>query len=241
MNTLFISDLHLDPQRPQILALFIRFLDTLDPARTEALYILGDLFETWIGDDEDAPAFQSISEQLRAVSERGIAVNLMHGNRDFLLGSAFAERSGVHLIEDPARIELYGTPVLLMHGDTLCTDDHEYQAFRRRVRDRDWQRQFLALPLAERRRLAAGLRETSREQTAGKHPGIMDVNAQAVAQAMLEAGVQTLIHGHTHRPGIHEFTLNGHPARRIVLGDWYDQGSMLEVCAAGWELKALTP
>lgn len=241
MNTLFISDLHLDPQRPQILALFTRFLDNLNAGETEALYILGDLFEAWIGDDEDAPAYQAISERLRAVSERGIAVNLMHGNRDFLLGPAFAARSGASLIDDPACIDLYGTPTLLMHGDILCTDDHEYQAFRRRVRDSDWQRQFLNLPLDERRRMAAGLRETSREQTAGKRPGIMDVNAQAVAQTMREAGVQTLIHGHTHRPGIHEFDLDDRPARRIVLGDWYDQGSVLEVSTAGRELKALTP
>ena len=240
MNTLFISDLHLDPQRPQILALFTRFLDNLNTGETEALYILGDLFEAWIGDDEDAPAYQAISERLRAVSERGIALQLRHGKRDVLLGPTVAARSGANLIEDPACIDLYATPTLLMHGDTLCIDDCEYQAFRRRVRDPDWQRQFLDLPLAERRRMAAGLRETSREQSAGKRPGIMDVNAQAVAQAMREAGVQSLIHGHTHRPGIHEFTLNGRSAQRIVLGDWYDQGSVLEVSAAGWELKALT-
>ncbi|HSH28300.1 MAG TPA: UDP-2,3-diacylglucosamine diphosphatase [Thiohalobacter sp.] len=241
MHTLFISDLHLDPQRPEILALFARFLDALDPARTEALYILGDLFEAWIGDDEDEPAYQAISDRLRRVSERGIALNIMHGNRDFLLGPAFAERSSADLIDDPARIGLYGIPTLLMHGDTLCTDDLEYQAFRRQVRDPDWQRQFLALPLAERRRMAAGLRETSRVQTASKRPGIMDVNPEVIMKAMREAGVQTLIHGHTHRPGVHEFDLDGRPARRIVLGDWYDQGSVLEVSEAGPELRSLQP
>lgn len=241
MQTLFISDLHLDPQRPEILALFTRFLDELDPNETEALYILGDLFEAWIGDDEDAPACQAISDRLRTVSERGIALNIMHGNRDFLLGPVFAERCGARLIDDPARVDLYGTPTLLMHGDTLCTDDLEYQAFRRQVRDPDWQQQFLALPLAERRRMAAGLRETSREQTAAKRPEIMDVNPHAVTRAMREAGVHCLIHGHTHRPAVHEFDLDGRPARRIVLGDWYDQGSVLEVSEAGWRLQALTP
>ncbi|HSH30100.1 MAG TPA: UDP-2,3-diacylglucosamine diphosphatase, partial [Thiohalobacter sp.] len=189
MNTLLISDLHLDPQRPEILALFSRFLDQLDASDTEALYILGDLFEAWIGDDEDAPAIQAICDRLRRMSGRGIALHIMHGNRDFLLGPAFAERCGARLIDDPARIDLYATPTLLMHGDTLCTDDHDYQAFRHQVRDPDWQRQSLALPLAERRRMAAGLRETSREQTAAKRPEIMDVNPEAVTRVMREAGV----------------------------------------------------
>lgn len=230
-HTLFISDLHLDPQRPHMLALFRRFLAGIDTGTCDGLYILGDLFEAWIGDDEDDPALLAVLDHLAALGTRGVPVAVMHGNRDFLLGERFAERTGARLLPDPSVIELYGRPTLLMHGDTLCTDDVAYQAFRAQVRNPDWQAAFLARPLAERRAIAASLRETSKTETAGKAAEIMDVNADAVIQALAEQGVDRLIHGHTHRPALHSLEVAGRPAQRIVLGDWYDTGSAL-LCTA---------
>lgn len=225
-TTLFISDLHLDPRRPAVTALFLDFLAGLD-SDCAALYILGDLFEAWIGDDEDDPHFLEVLTGLRAATARGLAVSVMHGNRDFLLGDGFARKTGCKLLTEPALIDLGDERVLLLHGDTLCTDDGEYQQFRALVRDPAWQTQFLARPLAERRAMAAQMRETSRQRTGEKRAEIMDVNREAVAATMREHGVRTLIHGHTHRPAIHAFSLDGQPARRIVLGDWYEQGSVL--------------
>jgi UDP-2,3-diacylglucosamine hydrolase len=224
---LFISDLHLDTRRPAITALFLEFLAGLDPRRCAGLYILGDLFEAWIGDDNDDPHDAQVIAALRTTTQRGIPVWVMHGNRDFLLGERFAQVTGCTLLADPARIELGGEPTLLMHGDTLCTDDHEYQQFRDMVRNPDWQRQFLARPLAERRAIAANLRETSRQRTGEKASEIMDVNPQAVLDILRAHGVRRLIHGHTHRPAVHALDLDGRPAHRIVLGDWYTQGSVL--------------
>lgn len=238
-DTLFISDLHLDPARPEIIRLFLSFLEGLDPAETPGLFILGDLFEAWIGDDDDNPALLPPLEALAGASARGIHIGLMHGNRDFLLGERFATRTGCELLAEPTRIDLHGTETLLMHGDTLCTDDHEYQAFRSLVRNPDWQADFLARPLTERRQIAAGLRETSRERTGEKAEEIMDVNQAAVEAVMREHGVSQLIHGHTHRPAIHRFELDGRPARRIVLGDWYEQGSLLRCNETGCRLEIL--
>ncbi len=236
--TLFISDLHLDPQRPEITRLFLDFLE--NRGRTaEGLYILGDLVEAWIGDDDDSALAGAVCAGLRDCAGSGTAVYVMHGNRDFLLGKDFATASGCTLLTDPAAIDLYGQTTLLMHGDLLCTDDTEYMAFRGMVREPQWQQAFLAKPLAERRQIALQLRETSIEKTHGKLGSIMDVNQQTVVETMERHAVQRLIHGHTHRPGIHELTVNGKPAQRLVLGDWYEQGSVLECTPAGCQLQSL--
>lgn len=239
MTTLFISDLHLSDDRPAITELFCDFL-AREARAAEALYILGDFFEYWIGDDAVEQAeYRPIVTALRALADAGTPIHVMHGNRDFLLGERFARASGCRLLADPARIDLYGTPTLLMHGDTLCTDDVEYLAFRRVVRDPAWQREFLAKPTAEREAMARGYRARSRESTARKAPEIMDVTQTAVAETLRAHGVRQLIHGHTHRPGEHVFDLDGAPARRLVLGDWYEQGSVLRCDARGARLEAL--
>jgi len=238
-DTLFISDLHLDPGRPAITALFLDFLAGR-AIKSEALYILGDLFEVWIGDDDTNPLNQAVCDGLKACANAGTAVYVMHGNRDFLLGPAFVDRCGCTLLEDPACIVLYGTPTLLMHGDLLCTDDTEYMAFRERVRDRQWQETLLSKSLGERRQMAQAMRAGSREQTSGKAESIMDVNSDTVVHVMTEHDVQQLIHGHTHRPAIHALNVAGQPAQRIVLGDWYEQGSVLVYSPEGCELQALS-
>src|SRR5512135_2350829 len=228
MSTLFISDLHLDPARPHIVELFTRFLAT-DARQAQALYILGDLFESWIGDDDDCALAAEVAQALSALRDRGVPVFFMHGNRDFLLGRDYARRAGMTLLTDPAVLEFGGERTLLMHGDTLCIDDLDYQKFRTQVRDPAWQAQFLARPLDERRAFAARARAESARHTAGAKPVIMDVNPAAVAAAMREHGVLTLIHGHTHRPATHRFELDGKAAERIVLGDWYEQSSVLRL------------
>jgi UDP-2,3-diacylglucosamine hydrolase len=237
-DTLFISDLHLDPERPAITELFLDFLGNR-AIRSEALYILGDLFEAWIGDDDTGPMNQAVCHGLKACATAGTPVFVMHGNRDFLLGNVFAERCGCTLLEDPACIELYGTATLLMHGDTLCTDDTGYMSFRDTVRNPHWQQALLSKPLDERRHMAQEMRASSREQTRGKAESIMDVNRDAVDRVMTENHVQRLIHGHTHRPAIHDLNVAGHPAQRLVLGDWYEQGSVLVCSPAGCELQGL--
>jgi len=226
MSTLFISDLHLDPARPHIVELFTRFVAG-DARRAEALYILGDLFESWIGDDDDSPLAHQVGESLSALKKSGVPVFFMHGNRDFLLGEAYARRAGMTLLDDPAVVEFGGERTLLMHGDTLCTDDTAYQEFRAVVRNPDWQKQFRARSLSERHAFAAQARAESVKHTAGAKPEIMDVNQGAVAATMRKHGVRTLIHGHTHRPATHRFDLGGQLAERIVLGDWYEQSSVL--------------
>ena len=239
MSSLFISDLHLDDSRPHVTALFERYLAGDEVRHADALYILGDLVEAWVGDDDDAPLPQRIANATRAVSEAGVPVYFMVGNRDFLLGETFAARAGMRLIEDGTVHDLYGTPTLLMHGALLCTDDVAYQQLRRQLRSAEWKAQVLAMPLEARRALAAKARAESRSYTSGADEMLMDVNADAVAQAMRTAGVARLIHGHTHRPAIHSFELDGRPAERIVLGDWYEQGSVLRVAPEGRELRAI--
>jgi len=228
MTTLFISDLHLDPQRPHIVDLYTRLLAG-EARRADALYILGDLFESWIGDDDDAALAARVAEATRALRDSGVPVWFMHGNRDFLLGADYATRAGMTLLADPSVVEIGGERVLLMHGDTLCTDDVEYLKFRTLVRDRRWQAQFLAKPLAERRTFAAQARGESHRHTSTAKPEIMDVNQEAVAAAMRAHGVHKLIHGHTHRPAAHHFDLDGYLAERVVLGDWYEQDSVLRI------------
>jgi UDP-2,3-diacylglucosamine hydrolase len=238
MATLFVSDLHLDPARPAITALFLDFL-ARQAGRADACYILGDLFEAWVGDDDDAELGRAVAGALRALADSGVPVHFLHGNRDFLIGERFAAAAGVRLLPESEAINLYGEPVLLLHGDTLCTDDADYQAFRAQVRDPAWQARLLELPLAQRRALAGQLRETSQQATQLKETAITDVNLEAVDGALRARGIRRMIHGHTHRPAIHEWMLDGQPARRAVLGDWYDRGSVLRCDVTGWRLEPL--
>lgn len=238
MSTLFISDLHLADERPAITEQFIELLG--DRARrAEALYILGDLFEAWLGDDLILPGYRPAIEAMHELSASGVPLYVMHGNRDFLFGERFAELTGARLIEDPALIDLYGEPTLLMHGDSLCIDDRAYQQFRTMVRDPAWQSEFLGKAPDERIALARQAREGSREHTAQTAEAIMDVNAVAVEEVMRRHAVRRLIHGHTHRPAIHELSVDGHPASRIVLGDWYEQGSVLVCDETGCVLEGI--
>lgn len=239
MASLFIADLHLDDSRPQITALFEQFLGSKEVRRADALYIIGDLVEAWIGDDDDAELPARIARATAAVHAAGVPVYFMVGNRDFLLGEAFAVRAGLRLLDDGTVHDLYGQPTLIMHGDVLCTDDIAYQAVRRQARDPQRQAQILAMPLDARRAFAAKARQDSRLHTGSTTETIMDVNAGAVAAAMREAGVTRLIHGHTHRPAVHAFELDAEPAQRIVLGDWYEQGSVLRVNSHGVELSGV--
>ena len=227
-NSLFISDLHLAPERPEIIRLFEKFVDDI-AVKADTLYILGDFLEYWIGDDDKGHGLEPAFAALDRLQAAGTRLRLMHGNRDFLLGKRFARRFHVEIIEDPYLDRLDNKPVLLMHGDLLCTDDTAYQNFRRKVRNKTLQRIFLLLPLSLRERIAKSLRSTSAKATAGKTEDIMDVNQQTVESTMLKAGVDLLIHGHTHRPGIHEFELAGRKATRIVLGDWYRDGNYLRI------------
>ena len=219
MTTLFISDLHLEESRPDITGAFLDFLKNRAMG-VEALYILGDFFEAWIGDDENTPLQQQVAEALREVRDSGTRIFLMHGNRDFLLGNDYCSRFDGTLLEDPTVIDLYGTPSLLMHGDSLCTADVEYQKFRANMRNPQWQQMILQRPLKDRQQMARQLREISMAKNQGKEEFIMDVTPEEVVKDLEKHGVQRMIHGHTHRPAVHELTANGSPAKRIVLGDW---------------------
>jgi len=223
---LFISDLHLAPERPAIIDLFVRFCDEI-ASQYETLYILGDFVEYWLGDDDPAEGLQPAFDALKKLADSGCSIFFMHGNRDFLIGDALAKRCGFKLITDPALIHIDDKPVLLMHGDTLCTDDVDYVQFRNTVRDENFQKNFLAKPLSERQQIAQSLRESSKEATAQKNPEIMDVNQQAVENVISQNKVQLLIHGHTHRPAIHTLDIQGKSCKRAVLGDWYDSGNYL--------------
>ena len=238
MSTLFVSDLHLDASRPRITDLFIEFVRD-EAANSDALYILGDLFEAWIGDDVADPAGDRVASALAELHQSKVPVFFIHGNRDFLLGDAWSRRARMTLLADPSLIVIEGQPTLLIHGDLLCTDDIGYQAFRNQVHQPVWQREFLARSHAERSAFATRAREESRRQTASKESAIMDVNGDAVAAAMRSHQVTRLIHGHTHRPAIHDFDLDGVVAQRIVLGDWYEQGSVLRLDGDGLELASL--
>ncbi len=238
MSTLFVSDLHLDAGHPQIGEQFLQFLGQVT-GDVDALYILGDLFESWVGDDDPQPEKTRVAAAIRRLADDGLPCFFMHGNRDFLVGEAFAAEAGLELLSEETVIDLHGEPVLLMHGDSLCTDDAEYQAFRQTVRDLQWQAQFLSMPLDQRLEMAKAARARSSERNAQLADDIMDVNQGAVAEAMRRNGVNQLLHGHTHRPAIHEFDLDGVDARRIVLGDWYTQGSVVTWSTTGPALHAL--
>lgn len=219
MTTLFISDLHLEESRPDITGAFLGFLKT-HAMGVEQLYILGDFFEAWIGDDERTPLQEQVAAALREVRDSGTEIFLMHGNRDFLIGNDYCERAGATLLDDPTVIDLYGTPALLMHGDSLCTADVEYQKFRANMRNPQMQKMMLARPLEDRQQMARQLRQMSMAKNQGKAEDIMDVTPEEVVRELEHHGVQLMIHGHTHRPAIHDLEANGEPARRIVLGDW---------------------
>ncbi|HEX5338159.1 MAG TPA: UDP-2,3-diacylglucosamine diphosphatase [Gallionella sp.] len=232
-HTLFISDLHLSADQPDSMAAFRRFTATIAP-QAEALYILGDLFEYWAGDDDlDDPFNSRVIAELKSLAQRGVKVFLLHGNRDLLMGPALAEASHAALLNDPTLIDLYGTPTLLSHGDTLCTDDTAYQRYRAQVHDADFQRQFLAKPLAERKAYIAQLRSHSMSEKQSKDSAIMDVNDEAVAALLREFRYPRLIHGHTHRPARHEHVVDGQRCERLVLGDWHAQGNALHCDARG--------
>ena len=238
MTALFISDLHLTAGDTETTRRFVEFM--AGPARTASdLYILGDLFEAWIGDDDDDPRLAPIVTALRELTDAGVACALMHGNRDFLLGPRFCAATGARLLGDYERIVLFGQPVLLTHGDLLCTDDTRYMALRSELRSPNWQRDFLARPLEERRQIASDLRQLSATEIAAKDEYIMDVNQAAVERTMRDHDVTLLMHGHTHRPAVHRFELGGRPAARIVLGAWYHDPSIVRWTAAGFELEAL--
>ncbi len=238
MTTLFIADLHIDAAHPAITSQFLDFLRT-DAARAEALYILGDLFESWVGDDAADAAQTAVIDGLRALTAGGVPCFAMHGNRDFLLGERFCALAGAELLSDPQLLTLYGARVLLMHGDALCTDDRAYQRLRATVRHPHWQRQFLALSIAERRALAGAARAGSRAHAAAIEYAIADVNPDSVEAVLRTAGIDLLLHGHTHRPAVHRLNLDGRDCTRIVLGDWYSQGSVLRWDPGGYELCAL--
>jgi UDP-2,3-diacylglucosamine hydrolase len=235
VTVLFISDLHLDAEHPETIRRFSTFMQR-DARNASELYILGDLFEAWIGDDDDDARLQPIVAALREVTRSGVPCAVMHGNRDFLIGERFCASTGCRLLGDYERIEINGEPVLLTHGDLLCTDDTRYQALRGQLRSPAWQRDFLAKTVAERRKIATDLRQMSAVEIAAKSEYIMDVNQGTVERTMREFDVRLLLHGHTHRPAIHRFTLDGRPAQRIVLGAWYEQESFVRWDADGPKL-----
>ena len=237
MATLFIADLHLQTEEPAITAGFLRFLAG-EARHADALYILGDLFEAWIGDDDPNPLHQHIARAIKALVDSGVPCYFIHGNRDFLLGKRFARESGMALLPEEQRLELYGRPLLILHGDTLCTDDAGYQAFRAKVHTPWIQKLFLMLPLFIRQKIAARMRADSKAANSHKSMEIMDVNPQAVVDVMEKHHVQWLIHGHTHRPDVHTLTANGEPAYRVVLGAWHTEGSMVKVSEKEVELIA---
>jgi UDP-2,3-diacylglucosamine hydrolase len=217
---------------------FFSFLSDV-AAQADALYILGDLFEYWAGDDDDTPFNRSVIEALGALSARGVALYLMHGNRDFLIAGQFAQATGGVLLPDPVKVDLYGTPTLLLHGDTLCTDDLGYMAFRAKVRTPAYQRQFLAQPLAARKQIIAGLRAENAGEKQLKSEAIMDVAPATVESVFREHGCPRMIHGHTHRPALHRHTIDGRHCERWVLADWYDRGSYLVCDADGCRSAAI--
>lgn len=236
---LFISDLHLSADRPQISRLFFDFLKQR-AVSASALYILGDLFDYWAGDDDcGAPFNQGVIAALAALGARAVAVYFMPGNRDFLVQEEFSRRAGLTILTDPTTISLFGTPTLLMHGDTLCTDDHEYMMFRAQVRSERWAQDFLSKPLPTRNAIIAGLRRQSEEQKRIKAAAIMDVNAVSVNAVLAGNGYPRLIHGHTHRPARHEHIVDGHFCERWVLADWYERGGVLVCDEQGCRLDAV--
>ncbi|MBE0362542.1 UDP-2,3-diacylglucosamine hydrolase [Pseudoalteromonas ulvae UL12] len=228
-NTLFISDLHLSDERPDISSAFFSFLDQHITAHTDALYILGDFFEVWVGDDYHTPLTDKVAAKLHAISQSGIPIFFVHGNRDFLIGKRYAEQCAMTLLPEQSVIDLYGEKTVILHGDEMCTDDLEYQQFRKKSRGWWWPKLMLSLPLWYRQSVAKKARAKSKLSQQGKEMAILDVTQQAVDDMFALFNVKTMIHGHTHRPDVHQWTDNNQTYSRIVLGDWYHQGSYLIV------------
>ena len=225
MATYFISDLHLERIESPITNIFTAFLDDLN--QNDSLYILGDLFESWIGDDNVSELSQYISDRLLMLSERDISVAIMHGNRDFLIGEDFCKASSIKLINDPRIIEIDTKKVMLTHGDELCTDDSEYQAFRSVVRNPLWQKDFLNFPISKREKIAGEAKDASKDSKDNKAMEIMDVNTDAVLKAFNDHDIEIMIHGHTHRPNIHKVSNEGKNLTRYVLGDWSKNSAII--------------
>jgi UDP-2,3-diacylglucosamine hydrolase len=244
MTTLFISDLHLDAARPSITTLFLDFLRR-EASGADALYILGDLFEAWVGDDDPSELASAVAQAIRTVGDAGVPVFFIRGNRDFLLGTDYAQRCGMRILPDPAVVVLYGQPVLLLHGDLLSTSDAAYQAVRAQTRDPAWQAHMLSQPLAARIAFAAQARAASAAHQGGmkddpaRFETLTDVTPAEVETTFVRYGIDRMIHGHTHRPAAHELIAGGKACTRIVLGDWYEQGSVLRVTAEGFDLQSL--
>ncbi len=237
MTTLFISDLHLESSRPAMGNQFLSFLAG-EARQAEALYILGDLFEVWLGDDDPNPYYAEMKSALRELTDTGVPVFFMHGNRDFTIGAEFAAETGISIIDDPTVIDLYGERVLLCHGDALCTDDVQYQQVRAMTRDPEWQAMMLAKTIEERIAFAVQARKESAERGESLNDEIMDVNQEAVVSTLERHDVETMLHGHTHRPAVHSVKLGDRDATRIVLGDWYEQGSVVRWDENGPRLEA---
>ena len=233
-KTFFIADLHLNETRPDLTALFVDFMQNLAP-QAERLYILGDLFDFWIGDDEDSPLIQLVIEQIKQISQKGIRCYFICGNRDFLIGQKFAQSCGLELLDDYEVVDLYGEPTLICHGDTLCIDDVKYQSYRKKVHQKWRQWLFLHLPLKLRLKIANKIRAKSRADKQYKAEDIMDVNTEFCYQIMQKFNVKRLIHGHTHRENVHQIDLEQVKAERIVLGDWGKTSSILQVSSQGYE------
>lgn len=238
MTTLFISDLHLDDRRPETTALFLDFLRK-EAHSAEALYILGDLFEFWLGDDVPSQCSEQVASELIQLNDQGIPCYFLHGNRDFLLQQDYANKAGLQLLPEEHVVELYGERVLLMHGDSLCSDDIPYQQFRAMVRNPDWQKDFLSRAPQERLQIALQARDASAEHKGKVSMDIMDVNQDEVISAFKRHGLKRMIHGHTHRPATHTLEAGDQVVQRIVLGDWYTQGSVLRVSPGQYELAVL--
>lgn len=233
MKTLFISDLHLEDRRPDSTGWLMEFLSGPAPS-ADAVYILGDLFEYWIGDDALPESARVLAAETSRLAAGGLPFYFQHGNRDFLLGEAYAGLAGLQLLPETVVVDLYGTPTLLLHGDSLCTDDVGYQAIRRQTRDPAWQAAILAKSIEERIEFARNARDASAEHKDAASMAIMDVNEAAVVKAFADNSVGRMIHGHTHRPAVHQHDLgNGENGERIVLADWYSKGSYLEVTPEG--------
>lgn len=236
MTTLFISDLHLSASRPDMTDCFLRFMAE-DTANIDALYVLGDLFEMWIGDDEESPFLQQIKQAFKTLTDSGIPCYFVHGNRDFLIGKRFSQQTGVQLLPEHSVVDLYGKPTLILHGDTLCIEDEAYQRYRKKVHNKFIQWLFFRIPLSKRIQIGEKFRNNSSKNNQMKSQSIMDVTASEVVRVMKEFHVVQMIHGHTHRPDIHSLTVDEKPATRIVLGDWYEHGSVLVVTPDGYQLE----
>mgnify|MGYP001208570986 CR=1 FL=1 len=238
MTTVFLSDIHVSDDHPEISEHLKEFL-LEEASKTNIIYILGDLFEYWLGDDDPNPSFNEIKNLLKRLSDKNISIFFIHGNRDFLIGESFAEVTGCQILHDPHVIDLFGKKVLISHGDIFCTDDKEYQLFRNQTRDPAWKESILSKSLCFREEFAKQARLESSKHTSSKKNEIMDVNKDEILKMYEKYNVDIIIHGHTHRPAIHDIFYNGRSYQRIVLGDWYEQGSILKCNQTGFDLIQL--